>query len=221
MAEQRPARECPALDPVLTLLPESLADLLAGQQTAAARTLYAALHRTTSTRLRYRVHSRYSDLFSSTDEEDLTSEIMCVLLYGALQGFRGTSQGELISFVRTIVDRHLWRAARRRIRERGLLETHAGEAADAWGGTTVPPALEVGLRAVSESPLPTTDADYLLGLLRAGSQASFAREQRVSRAAVTQRIQRIRRRIDGLTPAERDLTRTWLSQNVPARPAAP
>ena len=63
---------------------------------------------------------------------------------------------------------------------------------------------------VPDCPLSAADGQYLEGLLQAGSQAAYAEASGVSRAAVTQRLQRIRARIAKLEPATRGDAREWL-----------
>ena len=63
---------------------------------------------------------------------------------------------------------------------------------------------------VAESPLSEADQAYLRQLLAAGSKAELARRAGVSRAAVTQRVQRIRRRVAELAPRERSSHEVWL-----------
>ena len=76
---------------------------------------------------------------------------------------------------------------------------------------------EQALVTIPESPLQEADTSYLLGLIQAGSQAAYARQQAVSRAAVTQRIQRIRKRIQALKEADQTTMRIWMSQRIQHR----
>jgi DNA-directed RNA polymerase specialized sigma24 family protein len=63
-----------------------------------------------------------------------------------------------------------------------------------------------------DSPLRPKDQAYLLELLQAGTKAELARRTGVSRAAVTQRVQRIRSRIDALAQQDRLTHDVWMSQ---------
>lgn len=191
-------------------LQETIAALVAGEQNAATRALYETLHRSIRGRVSYRVRARYSDLLSRADQEDLISEVECQLLLGALRTFRGTSRGELLGFARTITDRQIWRSVQRRLRERRLLEAECAEAVIDWSSRVAPP--DQSLIAVPDSPLAPADTQYLLGLIQAGSQAAFAREQQVSRAAVTQRLHRIRGRISHMSAQDQETTQCWMQQ---------
>ena len=203
------------LTPPAASIQDDIAAILSGVQTAQSRALCVLIVEVIRKRSHYRSCCRYRDLVSADDLEDLNSEIMLVLLNGTLQAFRGRSHGELICFLRTIVDRHLWRLAQRRIRERELLNTETKALVESWSGTFMTP--EQALVTIPESPLQEADTSYLLGLIQAGSQAAYARQQAVSRAAVTQRIQRIRKRIQALKEADQTTMRIWMSQRIQHR----
>ena len=68
------------------------------------------------------------------------------------------------------------------------------------------------VRIVPDLPLSEKDEQYLRALLEAGSKAELARRRSLSRAAVTQRVQRIRKRIDALQPQQRMAVDAWLQQ---------
>jgi hypothetical protein len=203
------------VDPPTASLQDDIAAILSGAQTAPSRALCVLIVEVIRKRSHYRSCCRYRDLISTDDLEDLNSEIMLVLLNGTLQAFRGRSQGELICFLRTIVDRHLWRLAQRRIRERELLNTETKALVESWSGTFMTP--DQALVAIPESPLPEADTSYLLGLIQAGSQAAYARQQAVSRAAVTQRIKRIRKRVQALGEADQTTVHAWMCQRIQHR----
>ena len=166
---------------------------------------------------------RYSDLLSESTLEEIISEVLYQLLSGALQRFRGTSLPEVLGFARTIADRTLWRTARRRIRERETLSERQEDILQWSAGSPRPDQMII---AIPQSPLCDADTGYLLSLLEAGSHAILARTLGVSRAAVTQRVQRIQRRIAQLTPDQQDVARSWLRQSAArhriqySRPAA-
>ena len=63
---------------------------------------------------------------------------------------------------------------------------------------------------VPETPLSPADAEYLQNLLKVGSQAALARANGVSRAAVTQRLHRIRDRIAAMSPQAQQSTKAWV-----------
>ena len=208
---------CPSGRPEEAGLRVALAALLAGAATPAAAALYTTLHQSIRRRVSYCARHRYGDLLTRADQEDLVSEIACRLVFGALHIFRGTTDKELRAFVRTVTDRQIWRLVQQKLRERRMLKEHGPQAARDWSGAV--PAPESALIAIPASPLSPTDTAYLLGLVAAGSQAAYARELQVSRAAVTQRLHRIRRRIAALTETERDTAQSWMRQNLARRRA--
>ena len=132
------------------------------------------------------------------------------LLQGSLATFRGESVPELLGFVRTVADRTTWRTIRRRDRERALLQKEATEIVEGWSARL--PAPDVRGERTAVSPLSEADQDYLISLLRAGSKAELARVAGVSRAAVTQRVQRIRNRVSELGANARMQHEVWLTQ---------
>ena len=165
--------------------------------------------------IRGRVHwvgrSRYRDLLSEAALEDVISDVLFQIMSGALLQFRGHTLSELLGFSRTIADRNVWRAARRRIRER---ETLIAMEQDIHGWTARSPRPDHTLIAIPQTPLCEADAGYLLSLIEAGSHANLARSLGVSRAAVTQRIQRIRGRIARLPPTEQETAESWLRHSA-------
>ena len=154
---------------------------------------------------------RYRNLLSETALEDVSSEVLYQLISGALQQFRGSSLPEVLGFARTIADRTLWRTARQQIREREALCDRKEDILQ-WSAPSTRP--DQNIIAIPASPLCDADTHYLLSLLQAGSHASLARTLGVSRAAVTQRVQRIRKRITQLTPEQQETARSWLSQSA-------
>ena len=140
--------------------------------------------------------------------EEICGDVLYQLMSGGLAQFRGESLPELIGFVRVITDRTTWRIVKRRDRERLALD-EVGE--EPWTSQLPrPDQLEVEV----DSPLPVQDRDYLIELLAAGSKAELARRNGVSRAAVTQRVQRIRKRVAGLTPQQRMAHEAWLNRRA-------
>ena len=126
---------------------------------------------------------------------------------GALVRFQGSTIPELLAFVRTLTDRTVGHSARRRIRERDTLEGEAREVVEAWNGTTGAP--DLGVELSEHNPLNDQDTAWLQELFSAGSQARLARQTGVSRAAVTQRIQRIRARIRAMGPDQQLEAEVW------------
>jgi DNA-directed RNA polymerase specialized sigma24 family protein len=145
---------------------------------------------------------------SRSECEELVSEIIVQLVRGGLARFRGHSMPELYGFVRTIADRCTWKAVRKVERERAMLRNLRDGDIERW--TSVPPRPDAGVELQPTSPLDQRDQDYLMDLLAAGSKAELARRSSVSRAAVTQRVQRIRKRVDELAAMERMAHDVWM-----------
>lgn len=182
-----------------------LADRHGPEAAAMFRTLAAFVERRVGTLSR----TRCRDLLAEADTEEITAEVLFTLMEGALGRFRGDSAAELHAFVRTITDRTTMRRAAVRLRERQTVDDLHGvsHAATAPGPDE---AVEVGV----ESPLDTTDRAFLTELLRAGSQADLARRSGVSRAAISQRLTRIRDRLARLSPPQRDAHEAWLEHTA-------
>lgn len=145
---------------------------------------------------------------SHAQQEEVAGEVLLQLMQGALARFRGDTVGELYAFTRTVADRSTWRAVRRVERERNLLQGVGSEVSESWAAH--PPAPDRDLELLPDSPLGDADQQYLRDLLEAGSKAELARKAGVSRAAVTQRVQRIRSRVAALAPGERMAHEVWL-----------
>ena len=191
---------------------EQVRALIADRHTPEARALYLELARYVHGRVHRHARSRYGDILSDSDEEELVGEVLYQLVSGGLASFRGHSLPELLGFCRSVSDRVVWRAARKRLRERDSLEGVAGEHVRDWSGHL--PGPDEAVRMMPEPSISETDQDYLLALLQAGSRSDFAREEGVSRAAVTQRVQRIRARIHALSEQEQQATEIWLRQRA-------
>lgn len=186
--------------------------LLADRRSVEARALYLTLARYIDHRVSRVARSRYPDLLPRPLQEELIGEVLLELMSGALAGFRGQRLPELLAYVRRICDRVSWRAAQRRIRERDTLEGEAAETVRAWSATPARP--DAGVRMEPVSPLDEKDATYLLALLEAGSRSEHARREGVSRAAVTQRVQRIRRRISEMSEREQASAEAWMRRQA-------
>ena len=144
--------------------------------------------------------------------EEIVADVLLQLMQGGLARFRGDTLPELLGFVRVIADRCTWRVIRRSERERDALTGVGSEEIRSW--THLPPAPDEHLEVVGQSPLADNDLTYLRSLLEAGSKAELARRSGVSRAAVTQRVQRIRARIDALSGQERMAHEVWMKQTA-------
>ncbi len=199
-------------DPQESELRRQVRALIADRHTAEARALYLQLARYSHSRVHRHASSRYPDVLSHTDEEEIVGEVLYQLMSGALASFRGETLPELLAFCRRVSDRCVWRAARKKLRERDALDGIAGEHVRDWNCHL--PSPEEAVRLIPETPLSTTDQTYLLALLRAGSRSEYARQAGVSRAAVTQRVQRIRARIRALSEADQSATEVWLRHSA-------
>jgi len=187
---------------------DPLRQLLASRCSPEARALYLKLARFVDLRVQRIVRDRYSDLLSAADREDVVGDVLYLLMSGTLAQFRGQSLPELLGFVRTVTDRNLWRAAQKKIRDRNALTGELAEEIRGWSSAPLRP--DQALFSLPQPPISEQDATYLVDLFQVGSQSALARQQGVSRAAVTQRIQRIRRRIQRLSAQDQDTTETWL-----------
>lgn len=186
----------------------SIQALIADRHAPEARAMYLQLARYAHGRIQRRCSGRYHGVLGSAEQEELVAEVLYQLMSGALARFEGDSVPALLAFVRTICDRTVGHAARARIRERNTLESEAAEEIEAWNGAPLSPERAVHL--VPESPFSEADQDYLHALFSAGSKAELARLQGVSRAAVTQRVQRIRTRIARMNVDEQQRAEAWL-----------
>lgn len=182
--------------------------LLSDRHSLEAKAMFEVLSRYAHRRVS--VVSRHcGNALSEGEQEEVVGEVLLQLMQGSLVAFRGETLPELLGFVRTIADRTAWRLIRRRDRERSLLHTD-GRIVEDWTATL--PRPDAHLEVVPDSPLPDNDQAYLIELLQAGSKAEYARRSGVSRAAVTQRVQRIRHRISELPAMDRMAHDVWLNQ---------
>lgn len=187
---------------------DELSLLLADRHSPEARAFFAWLLRYVERRVTTVGSRLYPDLVQPSELEEITAETMVQLVGGSLARFRGESMNELVAYVRVIADRAVCHKVRRRLLERRTLENRGAELAASWTGRLDDSADLV--RQVPDCPLQSSDMDYLTALLRAGSKGELARRQGVSRAAVTQRVQRIQARIDALAPRDRAAAEAWL-----------
>lgn len=194
----------------MTELRTLLQQVLADRHAPEARTFYVHLLGMIDGRARSVWRSCYADLLSADEIDEAVADVLQRLMTRALARFRGESQAELFAFVRTVTDRCVWHRAQRKLRERRVLRQEAPELSGEWmsGGAAV--ADEPDMEHLSEIPLNARDQEFLVELLSAASKAEYARQHGVSRAAVTQRVQRIRERIDALRPREQEAVDAWL-----------
>ncbi len=193
-------------------LRQQLALLISDRHSPEAKALFEVLCRYAHRRVA--VVSRHcGNALSESEQEEAVGEVLLQLMQGSLATFRGQTLPELLGFVRTIADRTSWRIIRRRDREKNALQ-HDGDLIEDWTAPPIRPDAHVEIR--SETPLPDNDRQYLVELLRAGSKAEFARRAGVSRAAVTQRVQRIQTRVAELSNGQRATHEAWLYQTARA-----
>jgi len=188
-----------------------LADRHSPEAAAFFQTLLRYVHR----RVAVLAYGRCEGLISEADQEEILAEVMFQMMSGSLARFRGESLPQLLAFVRTATDRITWRTAERKLRERNAVERITDDRDARWTMAQVR-APDASAEVSPESPLPPDDQTYLIALLQAGSKADLARVAGVSRAAVTQRIQRIRDRIDSLAPRQRAAHEAWLGHQATA-----
>jgi len=186
----------------------TIRQLTANRQSEEARALYIKLAQFAHMRVQKRVKTYYSDLVSGPEKEEIVGDVIYQLMSGSLARFRGDTLPALLAFVRTVTDRCLWRVVHRKIREKNSLRTSNIDLIRDWNSQI--PSPEHNLRLIPPSPFSQTDEDYLLSLFKAGSQADLARLQGTSRAAVTQRIRRIRSRLDDMQEQQQDNAKGWL-----------
>ncbi len=195
----------------------ALDQLLCNRHTPEARGLYTTLARYAHRRVESTARRRFSDVLAPADREELTADVLLQLMSGALARFKGETVAELLAFVRTICDRLVGHAAFKRIRERDTLAGEVGDQVREWiSGDDRPDEL---VRLEPKCPLTEEDAEYLEALFASGSRADLARDRGISRAAVTQRIARIRNRIDSLSNFEQNAAKAWI-ENLAARSSA-
>jgi hypothetical protein len=182
--------------------------LVSNRRSSEARALFEVLCRYVHRRVSI-VSRRCGNALAESEQEEAVGDVLLQLMQGSLAAFRGETLPELLGFVRTITDRTTWRIVRRRDRERMLIQAESGLVED-W--TASFPRPDANVEVIPDSPLPAADQDYLMELLRAGSKAELARKNNVSRAAVTQRVQRIQTRVAELTAISRSTHEVWLNQ---------
>lgn len=186
--------------------------LLADRTSAEAAGMFQVLMKYAHKRV-VNVSRRCGNKLAPSRQEEIVAEILLQLMDGGLARFRGGSLPELLAFVRTISDRTTWRVIKSTEREHAALAENDGELARDW---TSSPKAPDDMEILAETPLAQSDQDYLLALMRAGSKAELARTAGVSRAAVTQRVQRIISRVEALAPGERMAHEVWMRQSARA-----
>lgn len=184
--------------------------VLVDRHAPEARAFYAHLLGGIDARARSVWRSCYADLLSPEEIDEVVSDVLQRLVRNALARFRGDTEGELWAFVRTVTDRCVWHRAQRKLRERRLLRSDLPALDAEWlsGGSAT--GEEPDMEHLQAVALNERDQTFLVELMDAASKAEYARRHNVSRAAVTQRVQRIRERIDALRPREQEAVDAWL-----------
>lgn len=193
----------------MSALRDQIRQLTADRQSPEARALYGTLAKYVQRRVQSVARHAASDLMTSAHIEEVVADVLLQLVTGALLQFRGHSIGELLSFVRTVSDRRLWRVIKRRINDKRMMAQLEPQDAAYREASLRPDKL---VQMVPDLPLPEADEAYLRDLLVAGSKAELARRNSLSRAAVTQRVQRIQKRIQNLQPQQKMAVDAWLRQ---------
>lgn len=187
------------------------ADLVAFVQDRADRVvLRAVAAEWTDHEVRSAWRSRYYDLFSTEEADDLAGEAVGELLRSALPSFRGGTAAELYGFTRTVAHRTVSRAARRRCKDRSSLALLRSQRERPG-----PVGPDVTARWHADRPLPLScsDQEYLLELLSVnGSRSKLARLRGVNRSAVTKMVQRILVRLDELDEDQRAQVGQWAEE---------
>jgi len=186
---------------------EQLQRVIADRRGPEARQLFGELLDYVQRRVAHTARTRCQGNFTRSELEEVSADVMVNLMSGGLVRFQGETPGELYAYVRTAADRTVLRMAERRVRERAHVESER----------VLRPAhgpAEPAVEFAPTSPLPMEDQVYLRDLIAAGSKAALARTRGVSRAAVTQRIQRIRKRIGDLGPVESAAHEVWMSREA-------
>lgn len=197
-------------DSKMSTIQENIRDLMINRNSPEAMELYMLLMKYAHKRVLYITKTCGSDRLTHPEVEDLVSDVMLQLINGSLAQFRGSTIPELIAFVRTVTDRRIWRTRTKRIKDRELLKRIRTTREDALATASELPDDIVEFEP--ETPLNQEDEKYLEALIRAGSKAEYARQNDISRAAVTQRVKRIVKRIESFTQADQLAVESWLNR---------
>lgn len=186
----------------------ALAGIVAHRHSPEARALYLQLARYVDGRVRARCAHRYRSLLSGGEQDELVADVLYQLVSGALARFEGPDLASLLAYTRTIADRTVGHAARKRLRELRAVEGEEAPRIEAWHAVFAESSQVVV--DCPPSPFGERDRQWLEELFRAGSRAELARQGGLSRAAITQRLQRVQERLARLSPAERERAGAWL-----------
>ncbi len=183
---------------------EDLRALLANRNSREAREFFHALMVYVDRKVHSLWRQRWEDVLGNAEREEVVGQVMLELLSGGLVRFQGENLNQLYAYTRTITERALLSRAQSRLRQERLSRADA----DPFGRAVTPRPDDFS-DCPDEIPLSAADQDYLLGLLRAGGQAEYARRLEVSRAAVTLRLQRISARVEAMSQNDQASVRAW------------
>lgn len=186
---------------------ENLRALLVDRNRPEAQAFFLALMQYVDHKATALWSRRWSDVLDVSEREEVVGQVMVELLSGALARFEGETLGQLYAYVRTITERSLLASARNRLKARQLAIHPELRQAERWG--TAASAPDAFTEDISDNPLSPQEQGYLIGLLQAGGQAEYARQQGVTRAAVTLRLQRIRQRVEAMQVHEQHAVHAW------------
>lgn len=196
------------------------AELLAWVRLRADRAvLKAAVARWATFEVRSAHRARYRDLLTDAEVEEISADVLSELLGRSLARFEGQNDRQLYVYVRTSAHRAVGRAARRKVLHRKSVAKMRQEAPPDLPPLVGSPEPAPRVRLNSEAPLPISadDEAYLRELLEAGGKlASVAERRGVTRGSVTKMVQRIMRRLDDLTPDERERVGEWAEATLGA-----
>jgi len=192
----------------ITPIPELVRCMLLDRQSAEAAELFGVLMRYTNKRV-FRTCMKCGTVLNPCDREEIVADVLLSLMEGSLARFQGQTLAQLLAFVRTVADRTTWRAIRRKETERDALRSVDADMVRDW--ISVPSSPDSTELRVS-SPLTASDQKYLRELMIAGGKANLSRRLNVSRAAVSQRVARIRQRIASLSATDSVTHGVWMKQ---------
>ncbi len=192
-------------------LREQIQRIAADRHSPEAKSLFAMLAEYCARRVQRVVRTNAPTLLSASDQEDIVAEVMIQMVQGSLLSFRGETVRQLLAFTRTVTDRCIWRAIKK-ARRKQQIEQLADERPVALSQANQ----ERMVIMMGENPLTDEDERYLEALIAAGSKAELARQRGSSRAAITQRVQRIQSRIEKMNDRDRCAVEVWMEHQARA-----
>jgi len=198
------------MDSKLSEIQQHIRQLLVHRHSPEALELYTLIMKYAHRRIIHVTRGSTADKMTVAEVEDLVSDVMLQLINGSLAQFRGNTIPELLGFVRTITDRRVWRDRTKRIKSYEMLRTLKADREQRPRHADT--LLEIHYDFNVDTPLSADDKTYLTALIEAGSKAEYARRHSLSRAAVTQRVKRIVRRIETFTENEQMAVQSWMQK---------